>query len=363
MTTSRSGLSRYLSDLILHDGPISISTYMELALAHPEFGYYMTRDPLGRAGDFTTSPEISQMFGELLGLWCVDMWNKLGSPSRFTLAELGPGRGTLMADALRAAALVPAFGDAANVAFVEMSPTLKEEQQKNVPIATWYSRLDELPDTPLIVIANEFFDALPIKQFQRTEQGWCERHIGLAPENDPSGTPFRFGLTESLIANQMLPEALRAAPIGAIAEVCPLGEMIIGQLASRISANKGAAIIIDYGHVQSAPGDTLQAMKKHKFVDVLDTPGEADITAHVDFANLAAKAIGCSVSGPVEQGAFLTALGIDARAARLKAQATPDQADDVEASLRRLTDDDAMGKLFKVMALSSPGVPAPAGFY
>lgn len=360
MTDINSPLTRYLLDLIQQDGPISVATYMDLALAHPEHGYYMTRDPLGRAGDFTTSPEISQMFGELLGLWCVDMWDKLGRPNPFVLAELGPGRGTLMADALRAAAVVPDFIKAAHVAFVEMSPVLREAQKQNVPSASWFNRFNELPNGPLLLIANEFFDALPIRQFQRTELGWCERRIGFAPAQ--SDLHFQFGLTQDAISPELLPGPVRDAPLGSIAEICPLAETIVSQLAQRLQTSRGAALIIDYGHLQSAAGDTLQAMRDHEYVDAFDTPGEADITAHVDFANLREKAQGCAPYEPVQQGHFLKALGIDARAANLKRRATPAQMLEIDASLARLTEQEAMGKLFKVMSLTSPTVPTPAGF-
>lgn len=360
MTDNHSPLTRYLVDLIQQDGPISVATYMDLALGHPEHGYYMTRDPLGRAGDFTTSPEISQMFGELLGLWCVDMWDKLGRPDPFVLAELGPGRGTLMADALRAAAVVPDFIKAARVAFVEMSPVLREAQKKNVPSANLYNTFNELPEGPLLLIANEFFDALPIRQFQRTELGWCERRIGLAPLQ--SDLPFQFGLTQDAVSPTLVPAPVRKAPLGSIAETCPLAETLISQLAQRLQTSRGAALIIDYGHLQSAAGDTLQAMRDHKYVDVFDTPGEADITAHVDFANLREKAGGCTPCEPVQQGYFLKALGIDVRAEKLKQRATLQQAQEIDTSLARLTEQGAMGKLFKVMALTSPHLPTPAGF-
>jgi NADH dehydrogenase [ubiquinone] 1 alpha subcomplex assembly factor 7 len=362
MTATTNNLTRYLSDLIQQEGPISIATYMELALGHPEYGYYMTRDPLGLAGDFTTSPEISQMFGELLGLWCVDMWSKLGCPSPFLLVELGPGRGTLMADALRAAALVPEFGQAAQVSFVEMSPVLRAEQKKNVSTARWYDTIEELPDTPLLVIANEFFDALPIHQFQRTELGWCEKRVGLGPSEENTTPTLQFGLAKGIINPDMLPITVRNAPLGSIAETCPLGANIMHKLAGRVDRNTGAALIIDYGHPQSAAGDTLQAMKHHKYVDVLQTPGEADITAHVDFEKLKDVAQNNAVYGPVEQGSFLKALGIESRVQKLKTRASIAQAHEIETALTRLTAPDAMGKLFKVMALTSSNVPAPAGF-
>ncbi|PCJ72045.1 MAG: methyltransferase [Rhodobiaceae bacterium] len=335
---------------------------MELALAHPKLGYYTTRDPLGAGGDFTTSPEISQMFGELLGLWCVDMWEKLGRPDPFVFAEIGPGRGTLMADALRAASLVPEFTRAAQVALVEISPILRTEQLKNVPSATWYTSLADLPNGPILLLANEFFDALPIRQFQRTDRGWCERCITLQ-RGDPDAPPsFQFGLKPDPLAVHFLPSSVANAPEGAIVETSPATDSVVTTLAERLHTQGGAALIIDYGHAHSAAGDTLQAMKNHAFADPLAEPGHADITAHVDFENLQTKAVGASAYGPVEQGAFLERLGISARAENLKQRATPDQAEEIETALHRLTGRTAMGRLFKVMSLTGPGTPAPAGF-
>jgi len=371
MSPSAYDLADHLADLIRQQGPISLATYMELALAHPKLGYYMTRDPLGIGGDFTTSPEISQMFGELLGLWCVDMWQKLGRPDPFVFAELGPGRGTLMADALRASSLVPEFARAAQVALVEISPVLRAEQKRNVPSATWYTSLGELPDSPILLLANEFFDALPIRQFQRTDRGWCERCITLQPTEPPEppeppepGDPpsFQFGLKPDPIAVHFLPSSVVNAPEGAIAELSSASDTVMTALAERLRTQGGAALIIDYGHAHSAVGDTLQAVKAHAFADPLEAPGHADITAHVDFENLRTNATGLPVYGPVEQGAFLERLGINARAEKLKQGSTPQQASDIGTALNRLTGRSAMGRLFKVMSLTGPGTPAPAGF-
>jgi SAM-dependent MidA family methyltransferase len=345
-------LGREIRDLIAVEGPITVERYMALALGHPTLGYYMTRDPLGAAGDFTTSPEISQMFGELVGLWAVETWSLMGCPSQLRLVELGPGRGTLMADTLRASRVMPGFTNAVAVHLVETSPVLREAQAralKNSGAAiSWHSRLDEIPSGPAIVIANEFFDALPIRQFVRGERGWYERVIGL----DGDGQ-FRFG-----VAPDPLPRLNAAGNPGDILEVNEAGLTFAHDLASRLVRQGGAALIIDYGHLRSGPGDTLQAVCRHAFADPLAEPGLADLTAHVDFAALARVAgdTGASLHGPVLQGGFLRALGIEARAERLKRSATPGQAEAVEAALQRLTGPGpgGMGELFKVIALSHP---------
>lgn len=357
-------LARHIARLIAATGPIPVSHYMALALGHPEHGYYVTRDPLGAGGDFTTAPEVSQMFGELVGLWIADAWIAQGRPSPFILAELGPGRGTLMADALRALRSVPGALDAAQVHFVETSPTLRAAQQRLVPRATWHERFDDLPGGPLFLIANEFFDALPIAQYVRTDRGWCERHVALVENASEEGPRFAPVLAPMPTPDAVLPPATRAAPIGSIGEISPASTAIAEAIGARIAANGGAALIVDYGHPRSAAGDTLQALKAHRFVDPFENPGEADLTAHVDFEALAAAATrgGARVYGPVEQGAFLKALGIKARAQALKTRATPAQAEAVDVAMARLTGEDRMGSLFKVLALTAPDTPPPAGF-
>jgi len=335
---------------------------MDLALAHPEHGYYRTRDPLGREGDFTTAPEISQMFGELLGLWSVDMWQKLGSPNALNLIEFGPGRGTLMADALRAAQLVPAFADAAKVVFLETSPPLRAEQKKRVPNASWIDVVEALPDGPCLILANEFFDALPIKQFQKTGNGWQERCVALQSSADSDRPIFEYSLADTLTEPSTFAASVRDAPEGSLAELCPVGLAIMEQMRTHFDANPGAALIIDYGYAQSASGDSFQALKGHKFVDPLAEPGEADLTTHVDFEALAKPYSKATVCGPTEQGAFLEALGINTRANTLAATANEQQRRDITSALKRLTERDAMGSLFKVMAVTSQSVPAPAGF-
>ncbi len=282
--------------------------------------YYATRDPLGAAGDFTTAPEISQMFGELIGGWCADLWRRAGAPA-VRLVELGPGRGTLMADLLRVAAKA---GLAPPVHFVEMSPTLRAAQAERVPAATWHDSVDDLPaDRPLLIVANEFFDALPIRQFI----DGVERLVSFADG--------RF-----------------SAPAGAIREESPASLAIAGRISARLRAGGGAMLVVDYGYSGPATGDTLQAVRHHRYADPFTDPGETDLTAHVDFTALANAAVGLKAHGPVGQGAFLRALGLDVRAAKLGQQA--------EAA--RLAGDAQMGRLFKAMALVAPGWPNPEGF-
>lgn len=350
---------------IREHGPMPVARYMALALGHPRHGYYTTRDPLGT--DFTTSPEISQMFGELIGAWAADIWTQMGAPKAFHLVELGPGRGTLMADALRAAAGQPGFAEAARLHLVDLSPVLRGMQERTLgPVAkrhgyaspTWHADLTEVPDGPAIVIANEFFDALPVRQFIRTPEGWRERCVavtddGLALVPAPAPLPDD-GILDPKVAD---------APEGSIAEICPAGSAIAAAIAARIATDGGAALLIDYGYAASAPGDTLQAMRGGGYVDVLDTPGDADITAHVDFGALAgaARENGAEVHGPTPQGEFLARLGIGHRAEALARNASQAQVNDIEHALARLTGPDAMGTLFKVLALTAPSL-RPAGF-
>ena len=347
-----------LRDLIAQEGPISIARYMALALGHPTLGYYSTRDPFGAAGDFVTAPEISQMFGELLGLWAAEVWHGLGRPDPVRFAELGPGRGTLMADALRAARALPAFRDAIDVHLVETSPVLREAQRRALAVqgatATWHADVVDLPPGPTIALANEFFDALPIRQFVRTDRGWCERLVGLDRGS------LAFGL-----APEPQPERAAAAPVGTVLELGETGADIMRRLAGRLAGQGGALLVVDYGAAASGWGDTLQAVKAHRFVDVLSAPGTADLTAHVAFATLArvAASAGAHVHGPVSQGDLLRRLGLDARATALKARATPAQADAIDAAVARLAGPDpGMGDLFKVLAVTSADAPAPPGF-
>jgi NADH dehydrogenase [ubiquinone] 1 alpha subcomplex assembly factor 7 len=347
---------------IAASGPITVADYMARVLTDPRHGYYMAGDPFGRRGDFITAPEISQMFGELIGLWCVDTWQRLGAPERLLLVELGPGRGTLMADALRAAGLMPDFLAAMQLHLVEISPALRARQAEALRgvAVDWRDDLADLPEGPMLLIANEFFDALPIRQLERTAAGWCERLVAL----DQAGR-LEFALSApSAACGLLVPEALRAAPPGSAIEISPAALNMATEIARRVAAHGGGALIIDYGRGESAPGRSLQAVRRHRSHAVLDDPGSADLTAHVDFAALAgaAAAAGAEVWGPVAQGDFLRALGMDARAEALLRSATPDQSRDIAAARDRLTDSDQMGTLFKALALAQPGLGAPAGF-
>lgn len=359
-----------LQDLLVRrialTGPVSVAAFMADALGHPQHGYYITRDPLGAAGDFTTAPEISQMFGEMVGVWLADCWINQGRPDPVTLAELGPGRGTLMADALRATARVPGFHAAIRLHLVETSPALRARQAASLSAFTprWHDSLTDVPDGPMLLVANEFFDALPIRQFIRTPAGWAERKVGL----DPHGRlAFTFDPTPG---GALLTPLHRdpGIPPGAVAETCPAGVAIAAEIGRRLAADGGAALIVDYGYDGPAIGDTLQALRAHRPVDVLDDPGTADLTAHVDFTALARAAADAGAAahpGPgrsIEQGSLLTALGVGARAATLSARATRAQQASIQAALARLTDPAAMGRLFRAIAITHPAAPAPAGF-
>lgn len=361
-----SGLADHLRRRIALEGPLTIARYMEECLGNPQHGYYMTRDPLGQAGDFTTAPEISQMFGELLGLWAAVQWQAMGMPPLIHLVELGPGRGTLMADALRAAAGVAPFRESLSVHLVETSPVLRAKQKETLAghhpdvAPLWWNDLSQVPPGPMIVLANEFFDALPIRQFQRDVGGWRERLVTW----DEGAGQLAFTLSGNAPKTPLIPPPLDQVDAGSLVEICPIGLRKMHTLAARLAAEGGAALIIDYGHDQSGAGDTLQAVRDHEYADVLSDPGAADLTAHVDFQQLAATAIltGALTYGPVGQGEFLMALGITERAAALTEIADRRQRADIDAALARLTGDDQMGRLFRVMAVQHPSLPVPAGF-
>ncbi|MEO0386951.1 MAG: SAM-dependent methyltransferase [Pseudomonadota bacterium] len=347
-------LARRLVAEIQRAGPMDIAQFMRRCLADPEDGYYTTRDPLGRRGDFTTAPEISQMFGELLGLWLATVWQNAGRPDRFTLAELGPGRGTAMADALRAAGRVPGFTAAMRLHLVEVSPVLRAEQAGRMPAGTtWCTHASALPtDAPLFVLANEFFDALPIRQHVAEGPLWRERRVGV----DAAGA-LQFGLGPA-VPNPDLSRRFGAVPAGTLVETNPAAEGVVRILADTIAARGGAALIIDYG-AWSGTGDTLQALRAHAPEPPLAHPGDADVTAHVGFRWLAeaARPLRAAFS---PQGAFLAALGIGARAAALAR--VPGAAPAVAAALTRLTDPAEMGTLFSVLALLPADAAPPPGF-
>ena len=354
-----SALGDQIKDLIRSEGPITVERYMELALAHPELGYYMNRDPFGASGDFTTAPEISQMFGELIGLWAAEIWVAMGSPHPVRLIELGPGRGTLMSDALRAARIVPEFRAALDVTLIETSPTLAEIQYETLahsgaPVA-WQPTLAEAPEGPAIVIANEFLDALPVRQYVMSGGRWRERTVRV----DPAGE-LAFGVARE--AELGIPPAGQE---GDILEINPSSHRLVYELSARLARQGGAALFVDYGHVFSGVADTLQALKDHRPVNPLREPGEADITAHVDFAAMArsARAAGAAVFGPIEQGDFLAQLGLDTRDQALT-ERSPDRAEEFDSARSRLAGkgEGEMGTLFKAMAICNLALPTPPGF-
>ena len=349
-----------LADLLLRrihiSGPITIAEYMADCLLHPRHGYYTTRPPFGTEGDFITAPEISQIFGEVLGLCLAQAWQDQGAPAAFVLAELGPGRGTLMADLLRATRGVPGFHAAAQVVLIEASPALRARQKASLapyPVH-WADSIDALPEAPLVLLANEFFDALPIRQFQRHAEGWQERLVGA------QGGGLAFGLSApTRIA--ALEHRLADTNPGDIVETCAPAQAIVAGLAARIDHYGGAALLIDYGDWRSR-GDTLQALRHHAFADPLADPGEADLTAHVDFEALAQAAAPCSATGPVPQGMLLERLGITARAQTLAGRMTGAALTAHIAAHRRLTHPAEMGQLFKALALHPRSAPPPPGF-
>jgi len=337
------------------EGPMTLADYMATCLLHPQFGYYATRDPFGQSGDFITAPEISQMFGELVGLALAQSWIDQGSPSPFTLAEVGPGRGTLMADILRATKAVAGFHAAARIYLVEASETLKTVQAKTLNTAnvSWVADVSSLPDAPLWLVANEFFDALPIRQFHRSESGWRERLVHVT-ENDDLG----FGLaTATDFAD--LAHRLDDTVVGDVVETCAPARGIISSIGQRINAFGGGALIIDYGDWHSL-GDTFQAVRSHQPRDPFETPGLADLTAHVDFEALA-LAVPCAYSRVTPQGVFLERLGIVVRAQALAANLSGDGLENHVTAFQRLTHADEMGTLFKVMALYPHGAKPLAG--
>ncbi len=328
-------LEKIIIEMIEAEGPIGIDRYMALCLGHPVHGYYMSRDPFGAAGDFTTAPEISQVFGELIGVWCVNAWVTLGSPAQFAIVELGPGRGTLMADLLRAAKAAPEFLAAAQVHLIEMSPVLRAAQKAKLGEGvTWHETVATLPAVPCLIIANEFFDALPIRQFEMRGGKTYERavglhdgklKVGLAPTDKNFETEGVFEMSSVSLA---------------------IGE----DLGRQINSLGGAALVIDYGHFYSAAGDTLQAVKAHNFCDVLETPGEADITAHVDFEALG-KSFNAKLLPMLTQGQFLKAMGLEMRSEKLSAKLGGPERDAFLAASARLIDADQMGDLFKVLCV------------
>lgn len=348
-----------LTDLLLRrinkTGPMTLSEFMGDCLLHPVHGYYATRDPFGQAGDFITAPEISQMFGEMLGLFMAQVWMDQGRPAPFTLAELGPGRGTLMADMLRATAAVPGFHAALDLHLVEASPVLRQAQRDRLAPAaiTHHDVAQTLPDQPLFLVANEFYDALPIRQFIRDGKMWREHQVG-----EENGT-LRMGLTAPL-PQSMLDHRLDDTRDGDLVEICPALGPITEEIATRINTYGGVALVIDYGDWRSL-GDTLQALSAHQTVGLLEAPGAADLTAHVDFERIAHFAAPLTHSLLTPQGVFLERLGITGRAQALAAQMQGSALESHISAHRRLTHPDEMGTLFKVLGLTRPGAPALPG--
>lgn len=343
-------------------GPLTVAAFMTVALHDPRAGYYARRQPLGGAGDFITAPEICQIFGELIGLWCADLWQRMGRPNPVIVAELGPGRGVLIGDFLRAAAGVPGFREALRLHLVEASPVLRAEQERRLggADAVWLGDFGELPDGPLLLIANEFLDALPIRQLVRGRDHWAER---LVAEDAEGRLCFADG-PETAALSVLVSPARRAAPPGTVVELCPAAAALAGGLGERLRRQPGAALFVDYGYGEGTLGSTLSAIGNHHATGVLDSPGMADLSAHVDFASFAAAARigGAAVYGPMPQGDFLKALGAELRLAALLRHAASEQRAALHSGLRRLIDPAEMGTLFKVLAATTPGLPAPAGF-
>ncbi len=349
-------LTKVLTMRIAATGPITVAEYMAECLLHPQHGYYVTRDPLGASGDFTTAPEISQMFGECLGICLAQTWLDQGAPARIVLAELGPGRGTLMADVLRAMRAVTGLTEAAEVHLVEASPVLRARQAETLAGAgpIWHDRIETLPEAPLFLLANEFFDALPVRQFVRYGGGWRERQVGLKDGALALGLSAPAPLA-------LLAHRLADTGDGDIVEHCPALPAITGEIGRRVAMHGGAALIVDYGGWRSR-GDTLQAVRAHRYDDVLAHPGEADLTAHVDFEALALAAMPAVTTALVAQGVLLERLGIGQRAQKLAARLTGLPLTEHLAAHRRLTHPQEMGRVFQSLAIHPGRGPAPPGY-
>ena len=357
-------LSVRLKAQIARIGPISVEHYMDVCLADATAGYYPSKQPIGASGDFITAPEVSQVFGELLGLWAFAVWQSMGSPHPVILAELGPGRGTLMADALRALRRLPGFMRGAKVSLVETSPPLRRAQEDSLADSgadvSWHETVETLPDGPLIVIANEFIDALPVRQLVWRDGEWRERCVTIA-----SNGGFKFCEGQVLPVKDLQRNAeLRQLSDGSILEIRPAANAVIAALAKRTKDAPIAALIIDYGHEATECGDTLQAVSRHKFANPLEAPGNVDLTAHVDFGALRDTAHGNDLAayGPKPQRALLLELGLEARLERLCEDAGPEQREALMAGAERLVGPAAMGVLFKALAITSKDLPPPPTF-
>lgn len=351
-------LKNLLIRRIQSTGPITLADYMAECLMHPEHGYYQTEKVFGSEGDFTTAPEVSQMFGEMIGLWLADRWVKMGRPKAVNLVELGPGRGTLMADILRATEPVEDFQDAVAVHFIETSQRLRQEQANRVPLASWHDSLFGVPEAPTLIVANEFFDALPVHQFERREGQWFERMVG----SHDGELGFLLGPAGPKLA--LAQDVLENATDGSIVEVCPAALSITGDISEHLNRHGGAALIIDYGYRTPSTGDSFQALQRHEYVDAFAEPGAADLTTHVNFPALkkAAEEKGLKGFGATTQGLFLMAIGLGARAQVLASHSDTEQQQQILSDLQRLTAPEQMGTLFKVLALQPHELAPPPGF-
>jgi SAM-dependent MidA family methyltransferase len=353
-------LGEKIAGLIRAAGPISVADYMAICLFDPDRGYYTTREPFGAKGDFVTAPEVSQMFGELVAVWLVQAWRVSGSPMAVTIAEIGPGRGTLMKDVVRTIGrIAPDLAAGADFALIEASPRLNAIQQETLrdsePAFTWHATLDTLPDRPLFIVGNEIFDALPFRQFVSHDGKWLEHAIGL----DASGS-FQFGIGTASLATDALPDAGKNAPDGTIFEIAPAREALMSSIATRIAARGGTGIFFDYGHLTPGLGDTFQAVRKHRSEGVFDNPGEADLTSHVNFSALAGVARSHGLeTHMMTQGEFLLGMGLLERAGRLGQAADDTAREKITADVERLAGPDQMGKLFKVLAILPSGITVP----
>ncbi|WP_354059940.1 SAM-dependent methyltransferase [Devosia sp. 2618] len=356
MTETAPTLPELIDMQIRTSGPMSVATYMGLCLTHPSKGYYKVADPLGAAGDFVTAPEISQMFGELIGFFFVNLWQQMGSPKEFTLLELGPGRGTMMADILRVACRAEGFRDGLDLRIFETNPALIAEQNARLEAydPKWIDSFEKVGPGPLLVVANEFFDALPIRQFVRMDDGWHERMVG------HTDGKLSFGLNPTPIPVTAMPEIIAGAETNAVFEVGLANGEVMKRLAGITATQGGAILAIDYGYARTQTGETLQGVRRHKFADVLDAPGEVDLSAHVDFEALGnvARNAGLAIQPLATQGQFLTRMGMNERASALTA-ANPKSASDIAAAKARLVAPEQMGNLFKVFCAASPGLQPP----
>ncbi len=361
--SDKTHLEEKLIATIRADGPISVERFMETCLGDPQYGYYMGKDPFGRGGDFITAPEVSQMFGEALGVWLATAWLMMGKPAKVNLIELGPGRGTLMVDMLRATKVVEEFAEAIEVHMVEMSPALRKQQGealKGVPVNVhWHQRFEQVPAGPCLIVANEFFDALAMKQIIRLDDGWHERMV----EVDENGD-LAMGASDQPLTKAQLPVWTKDGTEGDIAEFSPQRMAMAERIGAHLKKNGGAGLIVDYGHAMSFVGDTFQAVHKHKFVDVLHLPGHSDLTSHVDFQALAEgfEAGGAAVFGPRTQRGFLIAMGLREREALLRKNARARERIMISRQAERLVGEEQMGNLFKVLAITDGTLEEPHPF-